>query len=416
MGTGVPKRLIVMFSPNGTLREEWVKDVEGNSFKLGPILEPLADVRERLLILRGLDSDVAHSGGPGDGHQTGMGCMLTGRQLLSGTSKGGCGSCPPAGLASGISFDQHLANAIGESSAFKYLALGVKTSTRVDAWTRMSYSGRDQAISPENDPRRVYDRIFSRAEELNMDGAAARRLLAKRGSAYGAVKEELTAFRDYVPSDDQRKLDQHLSFVEELESRVDNVAPSCDIPSAVGDKAEAADDSFRDIGSAHMDLAVHALACDLTRVVTLQWSQSVGGQVHSWLGVNRGHHGLSHEVDSNQDSYRDIRKIDTWYAEQFGYLVRKLESQTAEDGKPLIDHTVVLWVNELARGSSHSRRNQSWLMAGNLDGYLRTGRHVDLGGRSNNDLFVTLLQGFGLSDTTFGASAFNEGPLGMLTA
>ncbi|MEO1173832.1 MAG: DUF1552 domain-containing protein, partial [Myxococcota bacterium] len=150
--SSIPKRLIIMFSPNGTLREEWVGNANENNFTLGPILQPLADFRNDLLILRGLDSDVAHSDGPGDGHQTGMGCMLTGVKLLPGSVKGGCGSCPPAGLAGGISIDQHIAGAVGRDSTFSSLELGVQTPNQVNAWTRMSYSASDVALSPENDP------------------------------------------------------------------------------------------------------------------------------------------------------------------------------------------------------------------------------------------------------------------------
>lgn len=411
-GMAVPKRLIIMFSPNGTLREEWVGNSDENNFTLGPILQPLADFRDDLLILRGLDSDVAHSGGPGDGHQTGMGCMLTGRKLLSGNSKGGCGGCAAAGLASGISIDQHIANQLGGATAFPSLELGVQTPNGVNAWTRMSYAGRDDALSPVNDPEVVWDRIAGRVDQQQMDSSVARRLEAKRRSSYEAVKAELASLRSYAPSDDRAKIDRHVDFIDGLESRIESLGGgSCSLPDSLRDQAYMANDNFPAVGKAHMDIAVHALSCNLTQVVTLQWDKSVGQKVHTWAGVNRGHHSLSHEVDSRGDSYQEILKIDRWYASQFAYLIGSLKNQTAEDGQSLLHHTAVLWVNELARGSSHSRRNQSWLLAGQLGGTLSTGRHIDVGGRSNNDLFVTLGQSMGVEMNSFGEQQFNNGPL-----
>lgn len=412
----VPKRLMIVFTPNGTLREEWVTGGGTRNFRLGPILEPLEDVRNRLLVLRGLDSDVAYTG-PGDGHQTGMGCMLTGRSLLEGSTQGGNSNKRPAGLASGISIDQHIASKIGRSSAFRSLSLGVQTPRHVDVWTRMSYSGSNRAISPENDPGRAYMRIANLAAEREMDGVEAERRSIKRGLAYSAVRDELRRFRNFVAPDDRAKLDQHLDHVAELEARVSQTqGPTCDIPAALRRQVQSTTNDIPKIGEAQMQLAVHALACDLTRVVTLQWSGSVGTIKYPWLGLELNHHTYSHEVDSKDESRRAIRAIDRWHAEQFGTLVRSLMSREAEDGTSLLEHTLVLWVNELGRGSNHSRRDQSWLMAGNLGGYFDTGRSVELQGRSNNDLFVTMMRGFGLEDATFGDPAFNGGPLDQLTA
>lgn len=94
----LPKRFVVFFSPNGTLSERWMSAGGERDFQLGEILQPLQAHRDDLIILRGIDMEAAYNG-PGDGHQKGMGCMLTGTELLDGNSQGGCGSCPPAGLA-----------------------------------------------------------------------------------------------------------------------------------------------------------------------------------------------------------------------------------------------------------------------------------------------------------------------------
>ena len=47
-----------------------------------------------------------------------------------------------------------------------------------------------------------------------------------------------------------------------------------------------------------MDLLVMALACDITRVASLQWSRSVSQMRFTWLPspIAEGHHDLSHRA------------------------------------------------------------------------------------------------------------------------
>ena len=78
-----PKRLVIMFSPNGTVKRNWVPTGTPTSWELSPILAPLAPHKEQLVVLEGINMGTARNG-PGDGHQTGMGHMLTAQELLPG--------------------------------------------------------------------------------------------------------------------------------------------------------------------------------------------------------------------------------------------------------------------------------------------------------------------------------------------
>src|SRR6266516_3243149 len=91
------QRLVVMFSPNGTIPPAFWPDETGKDFKLKEILSPLEAFKERMLILHGLSNKVR---GDGDGHMRGMSCLLTGIELFPGNIQGG--SDTPAGWASGI--------------------------------------------------------------------------------------------------------------------------------------------------------------------------------------------------------------------------------------------------------------------------------------------------------------------------
>jgi hypothetical protein len=108
-----PKRLIVLFSPNGTIPSAWAASGAGANLSLGSIMTPLAEHKADLNIVQNLEMSAAlHSPG-GDAHGLGMGCMLTATELLAGTQfvagMGGAGS----GWPGGISVDQLIAARVG---------------------------------------------------------------------------------------------------------------------------------------------------------------------------------------------------------------------------------------------------------------------------------------------------------------
>src|SRR5262249_9325604 len=146
--TTIPKRIVFMFSADGTIHDNWVPTGSESSFTLSPILMPLQPHQADIMILDGIAVEAAYHG-PGDDHQKGMGCMLTGTELLDGPFVGGNGGT--AGFASGISVDQHIANTIGSSTKFKSLEFGVKVEGST-VWDRMSYPGSNQPNPPESNP------------------------------------------------------------------------------------------------------------------------------------------------------------------------------------------------------------------------------------------------------------------------
>ena len=145
------------------------------------------------------------------------------------------------------------------------------------------------------------------------------------------------------------------------------------------------------IGQLQVDLLVTAMACDLTRVGTIQWENSVGGLRFSWLGATRGHHDMSHDADSNADTKAMLVKINAWLAEQqFGYLLKRLQATPEGEGN-MLDNTLVLWCNEPARGNSHSRNNMSYVLAGKAGGALKAGRYLKYTKTNHNNLLVSIL-------------------------
>jgi len=404
-----PKRLIVMFSPNGTVKKNWLPQGDGPNFTLSRILEPLTPYKDKLLVLDGI-SMLSAKYGVGDGHQTGMGHMLTAVELLVGDLFQGGGDSGTAGWAGGISVDQAIANVVGTATKLKSLELGVQVHGAT-VWSRMSYLGANQPIPPESNPKAVFDRLFA---DMSISPAEVLKRDRRRKSILDLVKGEYAALTPRLDAFDRHKLEAHLDAIREVEKRlqtdVSGVSESCILPGepVYPDHLDPA--NFESVGQIQMDLIVAALQCDLTRVASLQFAESVSGHVFTNLGLNQGHHDLSHEGDSNEDAQEKLTLINRHYAAQMAYLVRRL-GETPEGDGSLLDSTVVVWVNELGKGNSHSRDEVPYVLAGSCGGYFQTGRYERfLTTTPHNDFLLTLQRAMGLSGDRFGDLRFASEP------
>ena len=404
-----PKRLLVVFSPNGTFPGEYFPDDTGRGFRLKRILSSLEPFREKLLILQGIDQQISYTG-PGDGHQKGMGCLWTGVELLPGDTMGGCDSCPPVSWASSMSIDQAVAMQIGADTPFPSVELGVDVGRAENVWSRMVYRSAGEPLPPEDDPWQAFDRLFG---DLGEDATGVERRRALRRSVLDFARQDFERVRPRLGSEDRQKLDSHLESVRELERRLESspaVGAACAIPelgSPVGDLRSA--DNYPVLVDHMSELVTMAFACDLTRVASLQWNRSVGQMSFPHLGFTDRHHDLSHEGDSNGAAQEKIIQINTWYAEQFASLLARLES-IPEGDDTLLDNTLVVWGNELGKGNSHTRRNMPFLLAGGGGGF-EMGRHLRFDGASHNDLLTSIVQAFGVETDCFGDRRFCSGPL-----
>ena len=149
------QRLVILFSPNGTVPWDFWPEQQGADFDIKPILKPLEAYKDRLLVMKGINDKLQ---GDGDRHMRGMGCLLTGAELYPGNVQGG--SDTPAGWASGISIDQELKNFLQAKeetrTRFGSLEFGVMVPDRADTWTRMSYSGGNKPVAPIDDPYQMF--------------------------------------------------------------------------------------------------------------------------------------------------------------------------------------------------------------------------------------------------------------------
>ena len=403
--TGFPKRFVLLFSANGTIHENWVPSGGEKDFTLNTILSPLEPYRDKLIIVDGLR---VIRQGPGDGHQMGMGSLWTGNQLLeSGEFMGGDGGT--AGWAGGISIDHEIANAIGTETPYNTLEFGVQTGGAT-VWSRMSYSGSNQPIAPEDSPGAMFDRLFA---DLGVDTTAIDKLKAERRSVIDLVKGDLSALQNKYSGGDKQKIDAHLEAMREIERRNELATPVCDEPTQTFDFDHNANENFPLTSRQMIDQMVMSLACDLTRVASLQWSRSVSNVRFDWIDVPEGHHDISHYGDSDPNMVNWITQINTWYAEEVKYLLDAMAAVPEGDGT-LLDNTIIVWGNELSRGNSHGNQPVPFVIMGSGGGALQTGRYLSYDDEPHNRMLVSLANAMGHPIDTFGNNDPGSGPLAGL--
>src|SRR5262245_44605921 len=216
-----------MFSPNGTIPSAWTPaaGTSETDFTLSPILAPLEAHKPDLVVISGLEQ----KGGGGDGHQTGMGGMLTVEMLNAGPFAGV--GAPPAGWAMGPSVDQRIAEGLAVPTKLRSLELGVQVEG-ADNWGRMIYRAANQPLPPDDNPASVYGRVFS---DLHTDPAVLVRLRRRRQSILDATGAQFSRVSAGLSAADRQRLDAHQTAVREIETRLttDLVVnnPSCHDPS-----------------------------------------------------------------------------------------------------------------------------------------------------------------------------------------
>jgi len=409
---GYPLRFVVFFNPNGCWPATWFPTGTETEFALAQSMTSLEPFKDKLLILDGVDMPAVDAG-PGEDHQQGMGGVLTGRPLQVGGFVGGDGSL--AGWGDGVSIDQRIAQHIGATTPLGSVEAGIRASayTGSEVRSRIVYSGAAQPLPPEDNPSAIWGRMFG---DFSADPTAMAVLRAKRVSVLDTVAGQFDAIKQQAGIDDRTRLDQHAALVRDLELRLQNepvLGEHCMLPGAPA--AVNPDDagSMHLVSQAHIDLIAMAFACDITRVASLQYSNGANHHTFPFVGSNSDGHGLSHAADDDAVSWAEWTVRQTWYCEQFAYLLGKLAA-IPEGDVTMLDHTVVLWVNELSKGNSHSHQRMPFVLAGSGGGYFRTGRYVTHVNAPHNDLLVSLQNAFGIEEQVFGAPEYCTGPLANL--
>lgn len=408
------RRLVIVHTPNGVATQErWRPKGTATDFMLGEIMGPLEPHKRDLIVLDGV-RDAAY-GSPG-GHNMAASNLLTcvRSKLIGGKDM----------RAQGPSVDQVIAARVGGQTRFPSLQLGVcchpskqNNSDPLDG-VAIAYKGANEMMLADSDPYAVFERLFagSSVGTARPTPAGPNETDLDTKSVLDTVVEDLRRLSSRVGQSDRLKLDRHLEGIREIERTLrpagEGTSPggvAC-APVMLGNKIDVlADGSIPTMTKAQVDLLVTALACDLTRVVTLQFGSTSWTAVFKWLGHTSHNHDLNHS--QRHDSTVAAQR---WMFEHgILPLINGLKAAKEGDGS-VWDHTVFMWLSEFSDGHAHATSPHPVLLGGGA-GAWRTGRYLKTT-QSQNDVMVSLCHAMGLADVkTFGDPSLCTGPHAGLT-
>lgn len=401
-----PVRMAALFAPNGVRQDKWTPSGEGSEFELSPILQPLADQKDQLLVLTNLWNQASNFG---DGHYVKTSGFLTCTTINK--SLGIDLNC------NGRSMDQVAADHSGKMTPLASMELGIDpVTTGVDSnvgYTRVygshiAWSGPTSPLARELNPRFIFERLMRSAKP---SGKSAKRdvLLLDR------VIEDANELSRQLGAADRQRMQEYLESVRSIEKRLERQEkgdgfgwkpltkldpgqkPPADIP-----------DQFPEHVRLMLDMIALAFQTDTTRVCTFMFGNAVSGRSFSFLdGVSGGHHDTSHHQNS-EEKLVQYETISRWHVAQYAYLLGKLRSMKEGDGT-VLDNSMILYGSGLRDGNSHSPHNLPILLGGGGGGRIATGRHLTFGEDTPlSNLYVAMLNAFGLPTQRF---ADSTGPL-----
>lgn len=410
-----PTRLGFVYIPNGVIMENWTPTAEGRDFELPYVLEPIAPVRDDLIVASGLAQRNARSLGNGGGdHARASAVFLTG--VHPNKTDG-------ADIRAGVSVDQIAAQHLGTQTRFPSLELTLesgKLAGNCDSGYSCAYSNsiswRTETTPnpPEGSPRAVFDRLFGSANKEMTPTERARRN-AYRGSILDFVANDARELQRNLGPTDRRKLDEYLYGIRLVEQRIERgEAESIDAADGLRVPEEKPDD-YAEYARLMYDLQVLAFQTDQTRVISFMMGREGSNRAYREVGVKGGHHGLSHH-QGDEAKIDDLREINRYHMEQFSYFIERMKN--TEDGEgSLLDHSLIVYGSGISDGNRHSHDDLPVLLAGKAGGEIVTGRHIRYEKHTPmTNLFLNTLEYVGCPTDKLGDSDGQLNYLGNLSA
>lgn len=376
-GAKSPTRMAFLFVPNGVHMQQWTPTATGADYDLPYILKSLAPYKRDLTILTGLTNDKGRDNNDGPGHHArSAGSFLTGVQPLK--SEG-------SEIRAGISVDQFAAKAIGRETRFASLEIGAeegRAAGKCDSGYSCAYSNniswRDEStpMAKETNPRQVFERLFGNDVPAQVSESQARRQRYQK-SILDFVLEDAKQLSAKVSGHDQQKIDEYLTAVREIESRVQQAEQQHKMNRgflADYDQPAGIPDSYEEHIRLLSDMMVLAFQGDVTRISTFMLANEGSNRPYPFVGVREGHHSLSHH-GGNKEKLAQISEINKFHIQQFAYLLKKLKGIPEGDGT-LLDHCMIVYGAGISDGNAHNNENLPVILAGKGGGTIRPGRHI----------------------------------------
>ncbi len=393
-----PVRLMYFYVPNGLDMATFRPAMVGTDYSLPPMLASLSSLKSELSVITGLENFNARPDMAGD-HASGTSGFITCVHANKSETQ----------IQLGISADQVAAKAFGGMTRLPSLELGIDgggASGGCDSGYSCAYTRNiswTDAVTPRPKivkPRQAFDQLFQGYDPAASAAEAAKRRAYEK-SGIDAVVGDVNALKPKLGSTDQKKLDQYLTGVRELEKQLVELGPgvSC---SPGQPPAETADDTYPTHAKAMLDIVALAFSCDATRIVTFMLGNAGSQRTHPFLDIASGHHDISHH-QSDPEKIAQLAKIGAWEVEQLSYLLGKLAAAPdSVEGQSVLYNSAVFFSSEISDGNRHNHDDMPIILAGHAGGKLSPGKHIafksdrDTPKQKVSNLLVTMLEAAGV--------------------
>jgi len=388
-----PKRFLAYLAPNGFDMADFRPKAATGPLALGPMMASLEPLKDQVLVLTGLQN-TKQDRKMGD-HAGGIGSFLSNRTVVYDQEKMG-----------GASIDQVIAAQVGGKTKLKSLELSGEegfsdgycdSGYRCAVGNHIAFDASGTPLPKLFDTGAIFDRLFQ-GFDAGASAAEAERRAKYRKSVLDNVLGQANELSSKLSVTDKKKLDEYLSAVRDVESRIgmSMTSASCKPPTR---REGPLDDVTRH--GVLADLIALAFQCNVTSVVSLMWGNMTSNRNYSFIGAPGGHHDISHHGDKAENIAK-LKLIGKWELDQIAALLTKLKSLPDADGRTVLDNTTVFVSSDISDGDAHNHDDMPVLLAGGGAGF-SMGRHVEYPDKpSFGSLFLALAKAYGSSITSFG--------------
>jgi hypothetical protein len=398
----LPRRFCAIYTANGMSLpkdehgiNEWSwfpSSGNGAEFQFGKSTEPFAPFRKQLSFMGGLE----HPNGPKADPHICSDMWLTGAPLHN----------PKPGTFNSMSLDQVVAQHTKQHCRQPSLVLSIDAGTGFLSRTgTISYNLDGRPVPAENSPRRIFDRLF-RGDNPNQQ--SARENLQRRIKLVDAVAESARSLDANLGKTDRERMDQYLSTLNEMESRLVASERWIDIPLKKQDYSHLNLDATNagDPGEYYrnmFDLIALAFDADITRSVAFMLNREDGMGISDTfplkLGLSKTHHNLSHATD--KEGQLDFAKYDLFLAKQVAHFLDRLNQYKDKQGS-ILDNTIVLFGS--GASTTHNSHNLPTLVAGGANMGLKHGIYWRQDAARMSNLYLSILRAMGIEQESFSDS------------
>ena len=401
--TGAPKRMAFMSIPNGVQQDHWFPTGQDKSFVFNATMEPLAPIRQYVQVIAGLNHENATTGKDGNGdHARSNATFLTGARARKTAGND---------IHLGISVDQVVAQEYGHLTRFPSLELScdaIRNSGRCDSGYacayqyNLSWSSPTTPVTPEPDPRLVFERLFGSGKHGERQKNYRLRQRSDR-SILDFVLDDAKSVQRELGVQDKRKLDEYLSGVRSIEKRIRTADKFAETPDPQQSTPAGIPGNFGDHMEIMYDLLALAFQTDSTRVATLLLSYDGSNRAFPDLNITEGHHYLSHSQQKPKLA-KKVAEIDRYYMVRFARFLEKLANTEDVDGNSVLHNSMIVYGGGISDGNRHQHDNLPVVLAGSGGGVMDTGRYLQLETTPMSNLFLSMLGHFGVRTQQFGDS------------